>query len=204
MSDRQVRDETMTFVLAGHETTAVALTWTLYLLARHPHVEDALRAEFDRVLGGRVPEAGDLVRLDLAKRVVQETMRLYPPLWGFARQAVGPDVLGGFEIPAGTFISLIPYLTHRDPRLWPDPLRFDPDRFAPEAVRERPRFAYVPFSAGPRQCIGNEFALMEAQIVLAMMMQRFKVEAVDAHTIDAAASVTTRPSAPVLVRLRAL
>jgi len=204
MSARQVRDETMTFVLAGHETTAMALTWSWYLLTRHPHVDAALREELECVLGGRTPGVDDLSRLDLTRRIVQEAMRLYPPLWGFARQAVGSDVIGGYLIPPRTFISLIPYLTHRNAEFWPDPERFDPDRFTPERCKERPRFAYLPFSAGPRQCIGNEFALIEAQLALAMMRQRFRVETVDEGDIEASATVTTRPRVPIRVRLHAV
>ena len=176
MTDRQLRDEMMTFLLAGHETTAVALSWTWYLLARHPSVLESLRAEVPSALGGRTPAPDDVPRLRYARMVVEEAMRLYPPVWGFFRQALGPDTLGEHTVPKGAVIFISPYVTHRHPRFWDDPERFDPERFTPERARERPRFAYVPFSGGPRLCIGNEFALMEAQLAVAMTVQRYRLE----------------------------
>jgi cytochrome P450 len=202
MSDRQLRDETITFVLAGHETTAVALTWTWYLLAQHPEIEKAVREEVDRVLAGRHPTADNLPQLELTRRCVQEAMRLYPPLWGSARQALAPDRIGGFDIPTGAYVSLVPWMTHLDERFWPDPKRYDPDRFLPDAVAARPRFAYVPFSGGPRQCIGNEFALMEAAVAVSMMVQRYRVDLATDKPIDVAAAITLRPGGGVPVRLR--
>jgi cytochrome P450 len=175
MTDRQLRDEVMTFLLAGHETTAMALSWTWYLLARHPDVERRLVDEIATVLGGRVPTADDVPRLGYARQVVEETMRLYPPVAGFVRQAVRPDTIDGYRIPKGSIVNIVPWVTHRHPAFWVHPDRFDPDHFAPDAVRERPRFAYLPFSGGPRLCIGNEFALMEAQLVLAMTLQRYRL-----------------------------
>jgi len=201
MSDHQMRDEVMTFVLAGHETTANALTWAWYLLCRHPHVERRLRDEVDGVLGRQLPGPDDLDRLPYARMVIEETMRLYPPLWGFPRQAVGDDVLGGYSIGRGAMLSLFPYLTHRDPRFWPDPMTFDPERFLPERCAERPRYAYLPFSGGPRLCIGREFALIEAQLALAMMVQRFRMRLADSRPVRAQARITLRPlgGLPVIV-----
>jgi cytochrome P450 len=193
MTDRQLRDEVMTFVLAGHETTAVALAWSWYLLARNPEVMDRLRAEVGAALGGRTPTIDDLPRLGYARMVVEEAMRLYPPVWGFFRQALGPDTLGEYAVAKGTLVMISPYLTHRHPRFWPDPERFDPDRFAPERVRERPRFAYVPFSGGPRLCIGNEFALMEAQLAVAMIVQRYRLELVPGTHVEPESRLTLRP-----------
>ena len=140
-----------------------------------PAVAERLRAEVAHALGGRTPTLEDLPRLPYARMVVEEAMRLYPPVWGFFRQALGPDRLGEHAVPKGALVFISPYVTHRHPRFWDDPERFDPERFTPERVRERPRFAYLPFSGGPRLCIGNEFALMEAQIAVAMTMQRYRL-----------------------------
>ncbi len=193
MTDRQLRDEIMTFLLAGHETTAVALSWTWYLLARHPSVAESLQAEVATALGGRTPTVEDLPRLRYARMVVEEAMRLYPPVWGFFRQALGPDTLGEHAVPKGAVLFISPYVTHRHPHLWEDPERFDPERFAPDRVRDRPRFAYLPFSGGPRLCIGNEFALMEAQLAVAMTMQRYRLRLVPGTEVEAESRVTLRP-----------
>jgi len=193
MTDRQLRDEVMTFVLAGHETTAVALSWTWYLLDRHPAVAERLRAEVTGALGDRTPTIDDLPRLQYARMVVEEAMRLYPPVWGFFRQALGPDTVGEHTVPKGALVLISPYLTHRHPRFWDDPERFDPERFIPERVRERPRFAYLPFSGGPRLCIGNEFALMEAQLAVAMTVQRYTLRLVPGARVEPESRVTLRP-----------
>jgi cytochrome P450 len=193
MTDRQLRDEVMTFLLAGHETTAMALSWTWYLLARHPEVEARLCIEVD-ALGGRTPTIDDLPRLSYARQVVEEAMRLYPPVWGFVRQAVRPDEIAGYRIHKGAVINIMPWVTHRHPAFWHDPEAFDPDHFAPERVRERPRFAYLPFSGGPRQCIGNEFAVMEAQLVVAMTLQRYRLRLTTARpTVVPEVQLTLRP-----------
>jgi len=193
MTDRQLRDEVMTFLLAGHETTAVALTWTWYLLACHPAVAERLRAEIAAAIGSRTPTLEDLPQLRYARMVVEEAMRLYPPVWGFMRQAVGADEVGGFTIPKRSVVTISPYVTHRHPAVWEDPERFDPDRFTPERVRSRPRFAYLPFSGGPRLCIGNEFALMEAQLVVAMTVQRYRLQLVPGTTVELESRLTLRP-----------
>jgi cytochrome P450 len=193
MTDRQLRDEVMTFVLAGHETTAVALSWTWYLLAQHPRIAEALRAEVMAALGDRTPTIEDLPRLQYARMVVEEAMRLYPPVWGFFRQALGPDTLGEHTVPKGTVLLISPYVTHRHPQVWDNPERFDPGRFAPDRARERPRFAYLPFSGGPRLCIGNEFALMEAQLAVAMTMQRYRLELPAGGRVEPESRVTLRP-----------
>jgi cytochrome P450 len=193
MSDRQLRDEVMTFVLAGHETTAVALAWVWYLLARHPEIEERLRAEVRDVLGDRQATVADLRALALTRRVVEETMRLYPPVPVIARQAIGPDEIDGYTVPAGSVVMMSPYVTHRDPRFWDEPDRFDPDRFAPHRSANRPRFAYLPFGGGPRICIGNELALMEAQLILATVLQRFRLQLVPGHLVEPELRVTLRP-----------
>jgi len=193
MTARQLRDELMTFLLAGHETTAVALSWTWYLLSRHPDVAERLGREVGSVLGARRPTMADLPRLPLARMVVEEAMRLYPPVWGVGRQAIGEDTIGGFRIPAGALMNLSPWVTHRHPAFWPEPDRFDPDRFAPDAVRTRPRFAYFPFSGGPRLCIGEQFALVEAQLIVAMMMQRYRLALPSGTVVEPEVHLTLRP-----------
>jgi cytochrome P450 len=193
MSDRQLRDEVMTLVLAGHETTANALAWTLYLLSRHPDVERRLAAEVAQVLGDRPPSFADLPKLPFCMNVVQESMRLYPPAWAFERQAIEDDVLAGYTIPAGSIVSMSPYALHRDPAHWENPEGFDPDRFLPERSEGRSRHAYMPFGGGPRQCIGNSFALMEAQIVIASIVQRFRLALVPGHPVELDPVITLRP-----------
>jgi cytochrome P450 len=193
MTDRQLRDEVMTFLLAGHETTAVALSWAWYLLDRHPAVAERLRAEVAAAIGTRTPTVEDLPRLRYARMVVEESMRLYPPVWGFMRQAIGEDQVGGFRIPKRAVVTISPYVTHRHPAFWEDPERFDPERFAPELVRSRPRYAYLPFSGGPRLCIGNEFALMEAQLVVAMTVQRYRLHVVPGAHVEPESRLTLRP-----------
>jgi cytochrome P450 len=193
MTAHQLRDEVMTFFLAGHETTAVALAWTWYLLARHPDVAAALVAEVDEVLGDRPPGFDDLPRLPLARMAVEEAMRLYPPVWGIGRQAVGEDAVGGYRLPAGAIVNLSPYVTHRHAAVWSDAERFDPTRFAPDRSAARPRFAYFPFSGGPRQCIGEGFAMVEAQVVVAMVLQRFRLGLCAGHTVEPEVHLTLRP-----------
>ncbi|MBI3784399.1 MAG: cytochrome P450 [Deltaproteobacteria bacterium] len=202
MSNRQLRDEVMTFILAGHETTAVTLAWACLLLDQHPDAARRLRAEITSVLAGRQPTLADLPHLQLTRRVVDETLRLYPPVPVISREAFAADEIGGYVIPAKTGVMLTPYVTHRHPALWEDPERFDPDRFTPERSAVRPRFAYFPFGGGPRLCIGNEFALMEAQILLAMIVQRYYVESVPEHAVTHEIRVTLRPRQPMQMRLR--
>jgi cytochrome P450 len=201
MSDRRLRDEVMTFLLAGHETTAVTLAWTFYLLGRHPEVEARLRDEIERVLSGRAPTIDDMPSLPYTRMVIEEAMRLYPPVAGIGRQTVGPDVLGGYAIPKNTLVTISVWATHRHRDFWDDPLRFDPERFSPERSGDRPRFAYLPFSGGPRLCIGYEFALVEAQIILAMVLQRHRVRLAVEGEVTPEMTLTTRPRGGVPVRL---
>jgi cytochrome P450 len=200
MSPRQLRDEVMTFLLAGHETTAVALAWTWYLLAEHPQVAEQVRSEVEAVLGDRAPTVEDLPRLPLARMVVAEAMRLYPPVWGIGRQAIAADRVGGYDIPAGAVVNLSPWVTHRHPAVWQDPERFDPERFRPGRERTRPRFAYFPFSGGPRLCIGEGFALMEAHLVVVMTLQRYRLVRAGVGPIEPEPSLTLRPRGGVLMR----
>ncbi|HJL18790.1 MAG TPA: cytochrome P450 [Sandaracinaceae bacterium LLY-WYZ-13_1] len=202
MSESQLRDEVLTLVLAGHETTANALSWTWMLLSRHPDVDRRLEAELDAVLGGRAPTVADLPELVFTDRVVRESMRLYPPVWAFERDALEDDELAGYRVPAGATVGISPFVLHRHPAHWENAEGFDPDRFAPERSGGRSRFAYLPFGAGPRQCIGMGMALMEAVLLLATLRQRHRLELVPGHPIAKDASITLRPRHGLRVRLR--
>lgn len=177
MSDRQIRDELMTMLQAGHDTVSDAIAWTWFLMAKHPDVRERVEEEVDAVLGGRPPGMEDLARLDYTGRVIQESMRVYPPAWVFARTPVEDDVIGGYYIPAKSLVVISPYVTHRMPELWENPEAFDPDRFLPARSEGRPRFAYYPFSAGPRQCVGASLAVLEAQMIIAMAAERYQLTA---------------------------
>ena len=193
MSDTELRDQVLTVVMAGHETTAKSLTWALYLLDQHPATAAAVSAEVDTVLNGRTPTAADLPALELTRRAVEEAMRLYPPVWLIARRAIGPDTLGGYAVAPETVICISPYLLHRDPRYWPDPERYDLDRFAPEQVAARPSHVYLPFGGGPRICVGQHLAMVEAVLVLATLVQRVRMELVPGFPVEPEALVTMRP-----------
>jgi cytochrome P450 len=203
LSDAELRNEVITFFLAGHETTALALTWGFTLLGRHPEVVRRMRAEVDAVLGGREPTPEDLPKLAYVRQVVDEILRLRSPTWTVARDVVEDDVLGGFRVRKGETVMPVNYLTHRHPDFWPDPERFDPERFTPERSKGRTTWAYYPFSLGPRMCIGNIFSLFEAQVVLAMLLQQADFELLpEALAAEPVASVTLRPSGPVPVKVR--
>lgn len=193
MTDRQLRDEVMTLVLAGHETTAVALGWTFTLLSQHPDVERKVRAELAAVIGARAPRFEDVANLPYTAQVLAECMRLYPPVWVFERSAIGPDRLGDYAIPAGTTIGIAPFTLHRNPRFFPNPEGFDPERFSKEAIAARPRTAYLPFAIGPRQCIGDGFARMEATLLLATILPRFQLSLLPGFQPEPEAKVTLRP-----------
>jgi cytochrome P450 len=204
MTDHQVRVEVTTFLLAGQETTSLALTWTWYLLSQHAAAQQKLTDEIDAVLGGRPPEYTDLVNLPYTRMVIDEAMRLYPPAWGFSRQALADDELSGFRLPRGWLAFVIPYVLHRLPAFWKDPDTFDPDRFLPERIADRPKFVYLPFGAGPRQCIGNQFASIEAQLVLATLAQRYRLHLVPRHKVEPWPLITLRPrfGMPMIVEAR--
>lgn len=193
MSDVQVRDEALTIFLAGHETTANALTWTLYLLSQHPEVEARLHEEVDRVLAGRQPGLADVPQLAYTEQVLKESMRLYPPAWSFARQPLENVELGGYTIPARSTVVISSYVIHRDPRFFPDPERFDPERFAPHNEEQIHKYAYLPFGGGPRICIGNNFAMMEAKLILASIAQRYRLRLAPGHRVEPEPLVTMRP-----------
>jgi cytochrome P450 len=201
LTDKQVRDETISFFIAGHATIASALTWTWYLLSTHPEVWRRLRAEVGEVLGDRPPAVADLPRLAYTTMVVQETMRLYPPIYLILRRATADDEVGGYRIPAGANIALCPYVTHRHPGFWDNPEGFEPERFAPEAARRRHRLAFFPFSGGPRRCIGEGFAQLQLPLVVAMVAQRYRLSLLPARPAEVEAAVTLRPRAPMLMRV---
>lgn len=193
MTDVQVRDEVITFLIAGHETVASALVWAWYLLSMHPAVERALHAEVAAVLVGRVPTMADVARLPYTRAIVDETLRLYPPSWLSTRRAKAADEIDGYAIPANALIVMSPYVTHRHADLWPNPEGFDPERFLPGADTDRPRFAYLPFGGGPHLCIGNTFALVETQMILATVAQRYRLALLPGQDIAVSPLVTLRP-----------
>lgn len=204
MSDKQLRDELITLFTAGHETTANALTFTLWLLAQHPNVERKLWAEVDEVLGDRLPGAEDVDRLPYCRMVLSESMRLYPPAWAVGREAVKPVPIGPYTIPENAVVLVSQWVVHRDPRWWPDPLRFDPERFSPEQRASRPRWAYFPFGGGSRGCIGESFAWMEATLALATIVRRWRMERVSQEPIALRPTITLRPKneIPMIARGR--
>ena len=193
MTDRQVRDEAMTIFLAGHETTANALTWTWYLLSQSADIERGLHEEIDRVLAGRLPTVADVDRLPYTTRVVTESMRLYPPAWLVGRRAVNEYSIDGYYVPPRSIVVMSQWIVHRDPRHYPEPARFDPDRWTPAFKAALPRFAYFPFGGGPRQCIGESFAWMELVLVLATIAQRWRFDLMPGHPVVPHAAVTLRP-----------
>jgi cytochrome P450 len=201
MSDKQLRDEVITLLTAGHETTTLALAWTCFLIAARPDVVERMTAEA-AFLNGRSPAYDDLMKLRYARMVVEESMRLYPPVWTLARTAVSEDEIGGYRVGAGSEILIFPYITQRHPKWWQDPDVFRPERFAPENSAARPRYAYLPFGAGPRTCIGLNFAMTEILVALTLLLQRFRLKlAIDPAEVRPEPSVTLqpRPGVPVLL-----
>ena len=192
MTDRQVRDEAMTIFLAGHETTANALTWTWYLLSQSPGATAALHGEIDRVLQGRLPGVADMPSLTFVERVVTESMRLYPPAWIVGRRAIEPYPIGGHVAPARAIVLMSPWVMHRDARYFPEPDRFNPDRWTPAFKAALPKFAYFPFGGGPRQCIGESFAWMELILVVATIAQQWTLALVPDHPVVPQPLVTLR------------
>lgn len=203
MTDTQLRDEAMTIFLAGHETTANAMAWTWHLLSQNPEAEGRLHGELDRVLEGRAPGVADLPRLRYTEMVLSESMRLFPPAWILGRRAIVDHELGGYRIPAGSIVLLSQWITHRDARYFPDPVRFDPERFTAEAQAARPRFSYFPFGGGPRVCIGEGFAWMEGVLVLATIARRWRFLPVDGIPVTPAAMITLRPKSGLPMRIEA-
>ena len=202
MDDRQVRDEVLTLFLAGHETTANALAWSWYLLARHPEAAARFHAEVDTILGDRLPGADDVPRLVFTRQVLTESMRLYPPAWAISRRAVEPVEIGGYSLPAGTGALCSQWVMHRDPRFFPDPLAFRPERWTESFEAALPKFAYFPFGGGPRICIGMGFAWMEGILLLATIGRRWTMDLASAQPVEPSPRITLRPKNGVPVTLR--
>jgi cytochrome P450 len=201
MTDKQLRDEVMTLFLAGHETTANALSWTFWLLSLNPEVEHELAEELARVLGGRPPTTSDLPALPYVECVLKESMRLYPPAWVVGREAIAECEVGGYRMAAGTTALMSQWIVHRDHRYHEDPERFDPDRWTAQYEKALPRFAYFPFGGGPRQCIGASFAMTEACLILAAVAKRFKMELAPGQRVEPYASITLRPEKGIRMTL---
>ncbi len=200
-SEEDLRDQVLTVFLAGYETVAIALTWTWYLLSQHPGVERRFHAEIDEVLGRRLPTYDDLPRLKYAEMVMAESMRLYPPAWAMGRQALEEFELGPYRLPKGTTVLMSQFITHRDEKYFPEPMKFDPERFTPEAKAARQRFTYFPFGMGPRQCIGEAFAWMEGVLALATFGQRWKMRHIDGHKVEPQPLFTLRPKYGMKMKL---
>ena len=204
MDDAHLENEVLTMMLAGHETTATALSWAWALLEQNPGPEQLLHAEVDSVLGGRLPTAEDVPQLVYTRGVLDEALRLYPPVYILSRRVVEDDTVYGYQVLGGSALDISPYVTHRLPEFWPDPERFDPGRFTPEQIAARPRYAYFPFLGGPRQCIGNSFALMEGTLILAVLAQRYRPRMVAGYTPKPEPLITLRPAGelPVMITAR--
>jgi cytochrome P450 len=202
MTDRQLRDEVITLIIAGHETVASALAWTWRLLSQNPEACARLHEEVDTVPAGRLPSVEDLPRLPYTRMVFDEALRLYPPAWIITRRALAEDRIGPYRVPAGGLVVLSPYVTQRLAAFWTEPERFRPERFSPEEIAGRSKFAYFPFGAGPRLCIGNTFALVEAQLVLATVARRYDLESAAGRPVEVEPGVTLRPKHGLWMRPR--
>jgi cytochrome P450 len=203
MTDKQLRDETITLFLAGHETTANALSWTIWLLAQNPRAGKKFLEELDGILAGRAPSVEDIPKLVYTGHVLTESMRLYPPAWGMARLVKEPVEVAGYKLVPGNGIACAQWVVHRDPRWFDDPEKFIPERWEGDLAKRLPRFAYFPFGGGPRQCIGNSFALMEATLILATVAQKFQFQIDESHPVKPLASITLRPEHGIRATLEA-
>jgi cytochrome P450 len=201
MSDQQLRDEVMTLFIAGHETTAVALTWAFYLLSQHPHIEARLHEELDQELRGRLPTVADLARLTYTAQVIKETMRLCPPVPLIPREVLNDTVIRGYQIPKGTPVIFASYIAHRNPTYFEEPETFQPERWTAAFEKQLPRYAYFPFGGGPRVCIGNSFAMMETQLILATVAQRYRLRPQPNQTVQPASFISLRPANGVWMTL---
>jgi cytochrome P450 len=201
MEDLQLKHEVMGLLLAGYETTANALTWTHYLLSQNPWAADRLRSEVRQQLAGRPPAHSDLPRLPYLRQVFDESLRLYPPAWIIGRRAIGDDQIGGYHVPAGTVIAICIYALHRHPDFWEQPDIFDPERFNPERSQGRSKYAYIPFSTGPRQCLGNTFGLLEGSLILACIAQKFELRLLEGIEVQPQALYVLRPNRDLLMSL---
>jgi cytochrome P450 len=202
MNDQQLRDEVLSLLLSGHETTAVTLSWAFHYLAQYPACLERLRDEVDVLLEGQDPEPDDLKHLEYTKRVIQEVTRLRPSIWWFARVAIDDDDICGQPIKAGTTVLISQYLIHHHPQIWEEPTVFNPERFLPEQVSRRPKFAFLPFGAGPRVCLGSAFATMEMQMALAMLLRKFEVKITSDEDPGLSSMITLRPKTPIMGVIR--
>ncbi|WP_435075595.1 cytochrome P450 [Halorubrum sp. HHNYT27] len=200
VNDKQLRDEIVTLLFAGHETTAIALTFTWYLLATHPRQEERLVAELDDVLDGEPPTMSAVPDLEYTRKVLKESLRLYPPVFGILREPVRDDQIGGYQIPSGATVAMNQIAVHHDPRFFDDPKAFTPERWSDAFEESLPQFAYFPFGGGPRRCIGERFAMLEATLVVATIAQQYHLELVSDRDLTLKPSVTTRPDKPIRVR----
>jgi cytochrome P450 len=202
LDDEEIRDQVLIFLLAGHDTTAIALTFALHLLGHHPEAQARVRSEVEEVAGERTPGSADVPQLAYTTMVLKEAMRLYPPAWATGRRVAAGDEVGGYAIPPGSDVMVSPWVTHRHPEFWEAPERFDPERFTPEAEAARHRHAYFPFGAGPRACIGQYFSMLEAAILLAVIVRDHELESLG-DRVPLAPRITLHPAAPVLSRVMA-
>ena len=201
MDDRQLRDEAMTLFLAGHETTALALTWLCYCLHKNPEVERKVFEEARQTLNGRIPGHGDFQKLDYTRQVIEEGMRLYPPAWMVGRKALEDDEIGGFRVPKGYNLLMPTFIVHRDPQWWDEPEKFKPERFEKEKVKDRHRFAYFPFGGGQRLCVGNNFAIMEMMLAVSMLIQKFHFRLADGFEPGIDPLITLRPKGGMMMEV---
>ena len=201
MTDKQLRDEAVTLFLAGHETTALNLTYTFVLLAEHPEIDAKLGEELAQVLGDRAPTPADVPKLKYTDWIIKESMRLYPPAWGIGRELTTDAEVGGKMFPKGTQFLMIQWVTHRDPRWFPDPEAFSPERWDHDLIKTLPKGAYFPFGDGPRVCIGNHFAMMEAILLLASLARRYRLERASTGPLLLSPSITLRPKSGVPMRV---
>lgn len=201
MTDNEIIDEVMTLIIAGHETGATTLNWAWYLLSQNPAEEQKLHAEVDSVVSGDIPTFAEVAKLQFAQQVIEESLRLYPPVWLYSRTAINDDKVAGYDIPAGTNIFFAPYYLHRHPDYWDDAEKFKPDRFAPDEVKKRHKFAFIPFSAGPRRCIGDYFSIVEMQIHLGTMAQKFKLEFINENPVELDPQVNLRSKHNIMMKL---
>ncbi len=202
--DRSLRDQILTVFFAGHETTATSLSWIHYLLDKNPEARRKLRGEVDEVLGGRLPTTADVERLVYTEQVVNEALRMYSPIHSLSRVALEDDTIGGFHVPAGATIYVSLYATHRLPSLWPDPDRFDPERFTKDQIARRPRFAFIPFAAGHRNCVGASTAIAELKLAVAMIAQRYELTVAPGHRVEGSAGTTMHPRYGMKMLIRAI
>ena len=203
LDDEELRTQVMTLMLAGYETTASTLTWTWHLLAQNLWAMERLRSEVRQTLQGRLPQYADLDNLTYTGMVLDESLRLFPPAWTLGRRAIAEDVIGGFYIPADAVIAICIYVLHRHPGFWEEPDTFNPERFSPENLKNHNKYAYIPFGAGPRQCIGNNFGLMEAALVMACVLQRFELHSMPGMEVKPQALFVLRPNRDVMMSLHA-